>query len=203
MPREPRIAPKNSTFHIMNRGNNKHSVFRRECEYNYFKKLLLRYKKKYHFLLHHYSLMKNHFHLALSSTEKTDLSKLMHGLQLSYTHYQKKRRKHVGYLWQGRFTSRIIKDDKYLLTTGFYIERNPVAAGLTALPEQYEWSSYKHYAFGEKDPLIDTNPLYFDLGATEEERQMIYRQIMAATILEAKKKKCTDNDCNLLDLNEL
>lgn len=188
MPRGPRIAPKYSTFHIMNRGNNKHHIFRRDCEYNYFKKLLLRYKKKYQFLLYHYSVMKNHFHLALFATGKTDIAKLMHGLQLSYTHYQKKRRQYVGYLWQGRFVSRIIEDDKYLLTAGIYIEQNPVEAGITELPEQYKWSSYKHYAFGEKDPLIDTNPLYFDLGATEKERQMAYRQIMAATITEAQKK---------------
>ena len=188
MPRGARIAPQCSAFHIMNRGNNKRPVFRCVCEYNFFKKLILRYKKKYQFLLYHYSIMKNHFHLTLFSTEKTNLAKLMHGLQLSYTRYQKKRRNYVGYLWQGRFVSRIIEDDKYLLTTGMYIERNPVEANIVTLPEEYKWSSYRHYAFGEKDPLIDTNPLYCDLGTTEEKRQKAYRQIMTATIAEARRE---------------
>ena len=81
MPRGPRIIPEDGVFHIMSRGNNKRCIFRRPCEYRYFYKLLVRYKKRFEFLLYHYVLMKNHVHLCLKATKNTDVSKLMQGLQ--------------------------------------------------------------------------------------------------------------------------
>ena len=41
---------------------------------------------------------------------------------------------------------------------GRYIERNPVAAGLTEEPWMYRWSSCRAYAVGEGDPLLASNP---------------------------------------------
>jgi putative transposase len=32
-----------------------------------------------------------------------------------------------------------------------YIHRNPVKRGLVASPEQWKWSSYRHYALRETD----------------------------------------------------
>ena len=89
MPRGPRLIPSCGTFHIMMRGNNKRCIFRRDCEYYYFKELLFKYKKKFEFLLYHYALMKNHIHLALKAAQNTDISKMMQGLQLSYNHYHR------------------------------------------------------------------------------------------------------------------
>ena len=40
MPRGPRAIPTCGTFHFMMRGNNKKYIFRRNCEYRYFKELL-------------------------------------------------------------------------------------------------------------------------------------------------------------------
>jgi len=61
-------------------------------------------------------------------------------------------------------------------------------AGSVKNPEDYQWSSYRHYAFGEKDPLIDTNPFYYDLGKTDEKRQKYYRELMYNSIQEVKQK---------------
>ena len=84
----------------------------------------------------------------------------------------------MGRFWQGRFYSKTVEDDKYLLTAGLYIERNPVKAGLVKDPAEYEWSSYKVYAYGTKDCLVDLDPHYLSLGNTQEERQRAYREIM-------------------------
>jgi hypothetical protein len=32
--------------------------------------------------------------------------------------------------------------------------RNPVVRGLVLAPEQWNWSSYRHYAFGERGPVL-------------------------------------------------
>jgi putative transposase len=133
--------------------------------------------------------MKNHVHLSLKASEKTDISKLMQGVALSYNHYQRKRRHFVGHLWQGRFKSHIVADDNYLLTLGLYIEKNPVKAGIAENPMDYRWSSYRYYALGEKDPLVDPNPLYETLGKTAKERQSAYQDMMEARIMEEKERK--------------
>ena len=121
MSRGPRVIPKYGVFHIVIRGNNKKCVFRRDCEFHYFKKLIARYKKKFKFLLYHYVIMKNHVHFCIKASEKTNISKMMQGLELAYYHYYRKRRAFVGHLWQGRFKSVIIKDDNHLLGVGLYI----------------------------------------------------------------------------------
>ena len=40
----------------------------------------------------------------------------------------------------------------------------------------YPWSSYRHYAFGETDSLIDEDPYYEALGRNVLERQERYRE---------------------------
>jgi putative transposase len=44
-----------------------------------------------------------------------------------------------------------------------YIHRNPVNRGLVELPEQWRWSNYRHYAFGEEGPVR--------IGYTSERRK--------------------------------
>lgn len=41
---------------------------------------------------------------------------------------------------------------------------------------EYKWSSYRHYAYGEKDSLLDEDPYYKGLGREKEERQKHYRE---------------------------
>jgi len=186
MPRGPRLIPKQGTFHIMIRGNNKRRVFYKNSELVYFKNLILKYKKKCGFLLYHYALMPNHIHLCIKALDNTNISKAMQGLQLSYHHFHRRRYTYVGHLWQGRFKSRVIDKEDYLLTVGIYIEKNPVEGGIVKDPADYPWSSYRYYAYGEKDPLVDPNPLYMDLGRYAEERQTKYRELMQLRIEESK-----------------
>lgn len=192
MPRTTRIKPECGTFHITMRGNNKRRLFYRDCEFRRFKSTLMRYTSKHHVFLHHYCLMINHVHLALKTSEDTDLSKFMQGIELSYYHYHHRIRNYVGHLWQGRFISRVIDSDAYLLTSSLYIERNPVDASVTKKPEDYPWSSYRHYAFGETDKLICNDPLYLDLGKNAEERREKYRNAMCRSIESVRAKKCNE-----------
>lgn len=185
MPRGPRVIPDNGVFHITIRGNNKRCIFKRPCEFRYFKKLIKRYKGKYNIKLYHYALMKNHVHLCLKVGGWVDISKMMQGLQLAYNHYHRKRYDYVGHLWQGRFKSVIIKDDQQLLTAALYIEKNAVEAGLVNDPIDYPWSSYRYYAIGEKDDLVDADPLYNCFGNKLEERQSRYMALMISRLKES------------------
>jgi putative transposase len=102
----------------------------------------------------------------------------MAGLLLSYVHYYHGRYGFVGHLWQGRFKSPAIQWDNYLLSCGRYIERNPVAAGLTDQPWAYPWSSCRAYALGTLDPLLSVSPLYLELAGEEPRRQQLWREFL-------------------------
>lgn len=54
---------------------------------------------------------------------------------------------------------------------------NPVRAKIVSIPGDYPWSSYKFYAYGKGDDLIDIDPLYLGLGKTDKERQLSYREL--------------------------
>jgi len=177
MPRVGRIYTEEGLFHVMARGNNKQPVFHEEVDFRTYKGLLLRLKGEQPFKLYHYCLMTNHIHLIIETSHKTELSKLMKRLNLSYYHYYKKKYGYSGHFWQDRFKSLLIERDLYLIACGLYIERNPVKAKIAKKPEEYPYSSYAFYAFNGEDPLLDRDPCYETLGENKAQRQSEYRKL--------------------------
>jgi len=51
----------------------------------------------------------------------------------------------IGHVFQDRYRSEIITDDKYLLQVIRYVHNNPVNAKIVKSPENYIWSSYTEY----------------------------------------------------------
>ncbi|MCF7878166.1 MAG: transposase [Candidatus Omnitrophica bacterium] len=178
MPRGPRKIYDNALLNVTSRGNNKKTIFKKNIDYIIFKNLLLRFATECKIKVYHYCLMPNHIHLTVKISNKESLSKAMHKLQLSYFYHFKKRYKYVGRFWQGRFHSKLIENELYLLTAGLYIEANPVRTKLTKEPSQYRWNSCNSYAYGKKDPIIKLDPYYLSLSDKSTERQRMYREIM-------------------------
>ena len=184
MPRIARMKFDSLTYHIISRGNNKMSIFLDETDYQQYLEILNKYKKKYIFYLYNFVLMPNHVHLLLKAD--TDLSRLMHGINLSYAQYFKKRYSHVGHFWQDRFKSYIVEDDTYLLTVARYIERNPLKANLIKNLREYEYSSYNFYAYGENCGIeITTNPLYFTLSNDTTKLKKVYQNLISEQELDS------------------
>jgi len=98
----------------------------------------------------------------------------MKQLGLTYFNYYKKTYGYDGHLWQGRYKSNIIDTDSYLLQCGKYLELNPVRAGITALPQDYTFSSYRYYAEGIQDKIITYSPVYLELSDNEIIRRQRY-----------------------------
>jgi len=55
-------------------------------------------------------------------------------------------------------------DEKYLLSTVRYVERNPVAARLCFNPQDWEWSSARAHLKGEDDELDSVGPMIERVG---------------------------------------
>ena len=152
MPRQARLLLDNVCYHVITRGNQKQAVFRDERDFRAYLKLLTKYKRKYKFKLYGWCLMPNHVHMVMESSL---LSKVMHGIDLSYAQYFKYRYGTIGHFWQDRFKSPIIQKDAYLINCISYIEYNPLRAGLVSRPEEYKWSSYKARMLGKDNKLLD------------------------------------------------
>ncbi|MBM3246518.1 MAG: hypothetical protein FJZ13_04240 [Candidatus Omnitrophica bacterium] len=155
MPTTRRLIMEHVCYHLIVRGNQKQTVFRGEDDYLTYIALLKRFKRKYQFRVYAYCLMPNHVHLLGETEMPALLSKFMHGLNRNYTSYFNNKYEKVGHLWQGRFKSKIITRDKYLLDCINYIELNPVRSGLADMPLQYKWNSYHARISNVKDGVID------------------------------------------------
>jgi putative transposase len=180
MPRVSRLVPDCGALHVICRGNNKRKVFLKERDYEYYYHCLVELKHEENIKVYHYCFMPNHPHLLVGVEEKSSLSHFMQRVNGKYAYYYKKRRQYIGHLWQDRFKSKIIDNEGYLAQCGKYIELNPVRAGLVDLPQDYDFSSYRHYAFGEEDELVDDNPLFLSLDRDPNKRSRIYRDIIHA-----------------------
>lgn len=165
-------------YHVLNRANRRLKIFHDEEDYEAFKGLLKRYSHNTGMLIYHYCIMPNHYHFSAELAKPERFSGLLAGVNRLYTVYYHKKYKTAGYLWQGRFKSKPVQKDEYLIGLGRYIERNPVEGKVVATAAEYKYSSARHYVLGEKDEIVTENPSYKDFGATEEDRRNNYARFL-------------------------
>ena len=179
MPRKPRQLTDDGVYHLISRGNNYAQILSVEGGFERFMEILRQARTRYGIRLHHYCLMPNHVHLLATVPKGDDLPKIMRFILWQYSMWHKWQTSYVGHLWQSPYKSPLIQNDTYLLECGRYIERNPVRANLCQQPEDYRWSSYRYYTFGEYDPMVDPDPCYENFGASPPDRQKNYRDFAA------------------------
>ena len=148
MPTGPRLLVPNSCYHIMIRGNQKQKVFFDNRDHRKYLSLLRRYKIRFQYQLYGYCLMPNHIHLIGEPHANPDLARFMHDLNRAYTAYFNNRYGKVGHLWQGRFKSKVVIKDQYLLDCIHYIEHNPVRAEMVRSAGDYTWISHQERVLG-------------------------------------------------------
>ena len=172
MSHPPRLCFDGALYHVTTRGDNKESVFLEEADYQQYLMLLRRYKDRFHFILHAYALMANHVHLIAEPAVGTTVSQIMQCLTSAYTRYFNHRHGRVGHVFQGRFHSRLIERDVYLLVASRYVHLNPVRANVVRRPALYPWSSYRAYRHPTANPLSLVDPtVVLSLVSPDERRQ--------------------------------
>jgi len=136
-----RIEYEGAFYHVTARGNERKEIFFAGHDYAKFMDYLRETRDRYHFLLHCYVLMPNHYHL-LIETPEGNISQVMHRLNASYTGYINRTRQRTGHLFQGRYKAILVDRDNYLLELSRYVHLNPVRAGMVSNPGDYPHSSY-------------------------------------------------------------
>lgn len=144
MPRAPRLKGESSVYHVIQRGNERKNIFQDDDDKIRFLETLSRMKKKYNFKVYGYCLMDNHVHIIIDVNNK-DISAVMKSINVSYVSYFNHKYNRVGHLFQDRFKSELVKNDRYLLALSRYIHMNPVKANMVGNPSEYQWSSYNIY----------------------------------------------------------
>lgn len=176
MPRIARMKGEFSTYHVIQRGNERKSIFISDDDRIKFLDTIKRMKEKYNFKLEAYCLMDNHVHLLINDNGN-DISKIIKSINISYAYYFNRIYKRVGHLFQDRFKSEVIDNDKYLVAVSAYIHNNPVKAGIAVMPEEYMWSSYNCFVGQEiKRPgLVDTERILWMFSNSRKKAAEDYR----------------------------
>lgn len=141
MPRPNRPDAPGATHHIIARGNRKQDIFLDGSDYRTFLKLLGELATELEWSVFSYCLMPNHYHLLLR-TKHANLASGMRRLNSRYSQRANWRHENVGHMFQGRYKSFLVEEDRYLQVLLRYIALNPVKAGLVAKPEDWQWSNH-------------------------------------------------------------
>jgi putative transposase len=142
MGRIARVYMEKTYYHLYTRGNRKESIFLDEEDFEYYLSVTGKAKERYGIRLYCYCLMPNHVHLLIKPEEAKNISKFMHWTNRAYSGYFNKKYEKVGHLWQGRFQSKPVLKESYLVNLADYIEHNPVRAKIVKYAGDYKWSSY-------------------------------------------------------------
>ena len=154
MPRVARIIGPHYPHHVIQRGNNRSDVFYDQADRRFYLSLLRKYSEKWDARVLAYCLMSNHVHLLVRPSRLASLPKLMQGVGLCYTQAVNRKYDRTGRLWESRYFSSVVEEERYLWAVTRYIEQNPVRAGLTTQPEEYPYSSASAHVLGTADPVI-------------------------------------------------
>lgn len=180
MPRKNRIWYPGAIYHVMSRGNRRSEIFLKDNDYELFLMYLKMIRDKLGFKIHSICLMTNHFHI-LIETETVELSKIMQKLLSMYAEEFNYIHGFTGHLFEGRYTAKLIEDERYFLEVSRYIHLNPVKANMVREPLDYDYSSYGMFVEGKAvlqgiiSEIVTTDRIleYFDQGDWKEYRMFV------------------------------
>ncbi len=165
MARPLRLDVAGAVYHVTARGNERRAVFADDEDRNEYLDRVAWYRTKFGFRLLAYCLMTNHVHLAIRRGP-FPLSRVMAGLHSSYTQWFNRRHRRVGHLFQGRYKSFLVQEDRYLVALVRYIHLNPVRARIVQRAADYAWSSDRFFRGTRPPQWLDVEDALPSFGPT-------------------------------------
>jgi putative transposase len=146
MARRLRLQYPGAIYHVINRGNYRRDLFATDGAAKSFELALGETCTRYGWLVHAFTVMRNHFHLALT-TPLPNLSEGMHWLQTAFSVRFNRFRNESGHLFQGRYQSPLIEDSTALTRVVNYIHLNAARAGIAPAGQlaAFKWSSLARF----------------------------------------------------------
>lgn len=139
---------------------------------------LERVRRDYGLRIYGYVVMPEHVHLLLNEPERNTFAQAIKSLKQGVARRLALRAKDS--FWQVRYYDFNVWSESKFVEKLRYIHRNPVKRGLVEKPEDWPWSSFRHYASGE-------------IGVVEIESQWTARVRERAGILLTLKVRAPSN----------
>ncbi|MEK7657066.1 MAG: transposase [Elusimicrobiota bacterium] len=178
MGRPTRLQFPGACYHVTLRGNNRQAIFLSNQDRRIFLTLLRTYKERYGLKVFAYCLSANSAQLLLE-TPGANLSKVMQGLNTSYTKHFNREHNTVGHVFQGRYKALLVDKDRYLVELTGRIHMAPVREGLSDKPWRYLWSSCAAYVESKtREPLIDSEAALSRFAKNRLTQSVRYLQYM-------------------------
>lgn len=154
MPRKPRNLLRGNTFHIIVKGIAHEKIFKNDTYKKRFLHFVRKYLIKFNVKILAYVVMDTHAHLMIYTNNICELSLFMHDVNQAYAEYYNFCNKRNGYVFEDRFFSKEILNERYRNACFQYIHNNPVNANVVNIPEKYKYSSFNKYLTSD-DEIID------------------------------------------------
>jgi putative transposase len=135
--------------HVTQRGNGRQVTFLSDADRCLYLDLLRRYRRQYGLSVWAYCLMSNHVHLLAVPEREDSLRRTLGRTHAEYARYWNLHRRSCGHVWQARFYSCPLEDGQ-VWRVAWYVETNPVRAGLVEAAEDWPWSSAQAHARGRE-----------------------------------------------------
>ena len=194
MPRKARERSESGIYHIILRGANRQEIFHDDEDKVRFLETLYRYKEKSKMKVFGWCLMGNHVHLLIGEGNES-LSVTMKRIGVSFAWFYNWKYNTTGHLFQDRYRSEKIEDDRYLLTVIRYIHQNPVKPGIVRYPSDWKWSSCGGYYGRNYYPqgLLDNE---FILEMFSDEKDNAVKRFFEYNE-SSNEDKCLDDDIRI------
>ena len=161
MARRKRVTPGGYAYHVCNRGSRKGVILRTYEDYSNFITLINAAREKFRMRILAHNLLGNHFHFVLWPRGDDDVPRFMKWLEQK--HAQRFHRKGgtvgSGAVFQGRYVSRMISEDRKLFTALRYVESNARRHGFVKRAEDWPWCSAWNRAPIGPTVVIDDSPV--------------------------------------------
>jgi REP element-mobilizing transposase RayT len=154
MPRTARKKSETGIYHVLLRGINRQTIFEDDEDAVKFLQTLEKYKQENEYEIYAYCLMGNHIHILIKENQE-ELGNSMRRIGASYVYWYNWKYERTGHLFQDRYKSEVVENDRYLLTVLRYIHQNPLKAGIVNDINEYKWSSYFEYLDKNKKQIVD------------------------------------------------
>lgn len=169
MARKLRIYVEDTPWHVLLKSLNGMKLFQDETDYISFVGILKELNTKLDIDIHAYILMPTYFEFLATPCGVDTISRFMQSLGRNYVVYFNKKYSRMGTIWEGRYRSSLVEDEKYLFVIMKYIE--------SLDKKDFKYSSIGKNLFNKSDSIISYHNLYKKLGFTPELRILEYSKI--------------------------
>ena len=130
-------------FHVLNRGNDRRTIFEDRGDYEAFLRLLGQTQQVAPMRVLTYCLLSNHWHMVLWPEHDGDLAAFMHRMTTAHVRRWHLHHRSVGrgHLYQGTYKSFPVQEDEHFYSVCRYVERNAQRANLVPRAEKWRWGS--------------------------------------------------------------